>query len=117
MQKHGEMSERSCDGKKEQTTPRRLHSGRERRWALSRGMPKEEGMLTVLVLGIADREMIELGIAEASIYGLAKDNTNRPRAQKLADFYVRDEYWPDFKLRHFGSALSWFERQDRTFGG
>ena len=29
MQKHGEMSESSCDGKKEQTTPRRLHSGRE----------------------------------------------------------------------------------------
>jgi undecaprenyl diphosphate synthase len=34
-----------------------------------------------------------------------------PAQSVYADFYVRDEYGPDFKLRHFGSALSWFERQ------
>ena len=89
-----------------------------RRWALSRGTAKEEGYAYGISPGISLIEKcIELGIAEASIYSFAKDNTKRPRAQKLADFYVRDEYWPDFRLRHFGSALSWFERQDRTFGG
>jgi undecaprenyl pyrophosphate synthase len=71
-----------------------------RRWALSRGMPKEEGCAYGISPGISLMEKcIELGIAEASIYGFAKDNAKRPRAQKLADFYVRDEYWPDFKLR------------------
>jgi undecaprenyl diphosphate synthase len=187
-----------------------------RRWALNRGLSKEEGYAYGVVPGISLIEKcIELGIDEASIYGFTKDNTKRPRAQKLAftdaavafasevarhkvgllvigdetsaqfppvlkgfrtrqgsgmkvnllvnydwewdleglkkgslrskdvsrmdlivrwgggrrlsgflpvqsvyaDFYIRDEYWPDFKLRHFGSALSWFEKQDRTFGG
>ena len=86
------MFERSCDGKKEQTTPRRLHSDGNRRWALSRGMPKAEAYAYGISPGISLIEKyIELGIAEASIYGFAKDNTKRPRAQKLADFYVRDE--------------------------
>lgn len=34
-----------------------------------------------------------------------------------ADFYVVDEYWPDFQLAHFERAMSWFGAQDRTFGG
>jgi undecaprenyl diphosphate synthase len=34
-----------------------------------------------------------------------------------ADFYVRDEYWPDFDLQHFENALAWFKNQDPTLGG
>jgi undecaprenyl diphosphate synthase len=34
-----------------------------------------------------------------------------------ADFYVRDEYWPDFDLQHFDHALAWFKNQDPTLGG
>lgn len=34
-----------------------------------------------------------------------------------ADFYVRDEYWPDFQPQHFDHALVWFKKQDRTLGG
>lgn len=34
-----------------------------------------------------------------------------------ADFYVRDECWPDFDPRHFECALAWFKNQDQTFGG
>lgn len=34
-----------------------------------------------------------------------------------ADFYVVEEYWPDFQLAHFERAMSWFGAQDRTFGG
>jgi undecaprenyl diphosphate synthase len=26
-----------------------------------------------------------------------------------ADFYVRDEYWPDFHPQHFEDALIWFQ--------
>lgn len=34
-----------------------------------------------------------------------------------ADFYVIDDYWPDFKPEHFYQALKWYERQDITLGG
>ena len=34
-----------------------------------------------------------------------------------ADFYVVDEYWPDFKADHFYKALNWYDEQDVTLGG
>ncbi|GAB6157236.1 undecaprenyl diphosphate synthase family protein [Desulfotomaculum varum] len=34
-----------------------------------------------------------------------------------ADFYVVDDYWPDFHPDHFFSALKWYENQDITLGG
>lgn len=34
-----------------------------------------------------------------------------------ADFYVVDEYWPDFELDHFYQALDWYDKQDVTLGG
>ena len=34
-----------------------------------------------------------------------------------ADFYVIDEYWPDFKPDHFFQALQWYNKQDITLGG
>jgi undecaprenyl diphosphate synthase len=40
-----------------------------------------------------------------------------PAQSVYADFYIRDKFWPDFEPRHFDVALSWFKRQDRTFGG
>ena len=40
-----------------------------------------------------------------------------PVQSVYADFYIRDEFWPDFEPRHFDEALSWFKQQDRTFGG
>jgi undecaprenyl diphosphate synthase len=40
-----------------------------------------------------------------------------PVQSVYADFYVVDEYWPDFKPEHFEQALSWFKEQDQTLGG
>jgi undecaprenyl diphosphate synthase len=40
-----------------------------------------------------------------------------PVQSVYADFYVRDEYWPDFDSQHFEHALTWFKKQDRTLGG
>lgn len=40
-----------------------------------------------------------------------------PVQSVYADFYVEDEYWPDFKPNHFDEALSWFRKQDQTLGG
>lgn len=34
-----------------------------------------------------------------------------------SDFYIIDDYWPDFKAEHFFEALRWYENQDVTLGG
>jgi undecaprenyl diphosphate synthase len=34
-----------------------------------------------------------------------------------ADFFVIDDYWPDFKSDHFYQALEWYNKQDITLGG
>jgi undecaprenyl diphosphate synthase len=40
-----------------------------------------------------------------------------PVQSVYTDFYVVDDYWPDFRPEHFGQALSWFQEQDQTLGG
>lgn len=40
-----------------------------------------------------------------------------PVQSVYADFYVCDEYWPDFEPLHFEHALAWFRKQDQTLGG
>lgn len=34
-----------------------------------------------------------------------------------SDFYVIDDYWPDFKPNHLIEALDWYNEQDITLGG
>lgn len=34
-----------------------------------------------------------------------------------SDFYVIDDYWPDFKEDHLYEALGWYDKQDVTLGG
>jgi undecaprenyl diphosphate synthase len=40
-----------------------------------------------------------------------------PVQSVYADFYIRDELWPDFEPDHFDKALAWFKQQDQTLGG
>ena len=40
-----------------------------------------------------------------------------PVQSVYADFYVVDDYWPDFKSEHFYDALNWYNNQDITLGG
>lgn len=40
-----------------------------------------------------------------------------PVQSVYADFFVKDEYWPDFAPQHFEDALTWFNEQDQTLGG
>ncbi|MBZ4646388.1 MAG: dihydroorotate dehydrogenase [Clostridia bacterium] len=40
-----------------------------------------------------------------------------PVQSVYADFYVIDDYWPDFKEQHFYDALQWYQQQDITLGG
>ena len=34
-----------------------------------------------------------------------------------ADFFIIDDFWPDFKPEHFFNALRWYESQDVSLGG
>ncbi len=34
-----------------------------------------------------------------------------------ADFFVVEDYWPDFKGQHLHEALTWYQKQDVTLGG
>ncbi|WP_195939921.1 undecaprenyl diphosphate synthase family protein [Romboutsia sp. 1001713B170131_170501_G6] len=34
-----------------------------------------------------------------------------------ADFYVVEDYWPDFNKKHINEALTWYDKQDITLGG
>jgi undecaprenyl diphosphate synthase len=40
-----------------------------------------------------------------------------PLQSVYADFYVVDDYWPDYDDRHVLEALVWYQRQDVTLGG
>ncbi len=40
-----------------------------------------------------------------------------PAQSVYADFFVIDDYWPDFRPAHLDRALDWYARQDRTLGG
>ena len=40
-----------------------------------------------------------------------------PVQSVYSDFYVVDEYWPDFKDEHFIQALGWYQDCDVTLGG
>lgn len=34
-----------------------------------------------------------------------------------SDFYILDEYWPDYRVEHLHEALNWYSQQDITLGG
>lgn len=40
-----------------------------------------------------------------------------PLQSVYSDFYIIDEYWPDFKPEQFEKAIVWYQEQDITLGG
>lgn len=40
-----------------------------------------------------------------------------PLQAVYSDFYIVEDYWPDFNPSHFESALTWYNTQDITLGG
>jgi Undecaprenyl pyrophosphate synthase len=40
-----------------------------------------------------------------------------PVQSVYSDFYIIDDYWPDFKASHIYDALQWYNEQDITLGG
>lgn len=40
-----------------------------------------------------------------------------PLQSVYSDFYIIDDYWPEFKPEHLYEALKWYDNQDITLGG
>ena len=40
-----------------------------------------------------------------------------PVQSVYSDFYVVDDYWPDYQDQHFIDAIEWYQKQDVTLGG
>lgn len=40
-----------------------------------------------------------------------------PVQSVYSDFFIIDDYWPDFNSKHFFDALEWYNNQDITLGG
>ncbi|MBU5437939.1 undecaprenyl diphosphate synthase family protein [Tissierella sp. MSJ-40] len=40
-----------------------------------------------------------------------------PLQSVYSDFYIIEDYWPEFNPEHFYDALKWYDRQDVTLGG
>ena len=40
-----------------------------------------------------------------------------PLQSVYSDFYIINEYWPEFQPSHFYDALDWYNTQDITLGG
>lgn len=40
-----------------------------------------------------------------------------PLQAVYSDFYIVEDYWPDFTPNHFQSAMEWYDIQDITLGG
>ncbi|GAB6167822.1 undecaprenyl diphosphate synthase family protein [Clostridium carnis] len=40
-----------------------------------------------------------------------------PVQSVYSDFYVIDDFWPDFNEAHFYKAINWYNQQDITLGG
>lgn len=40
-----------------------------------------------------------------------------PLQAVYSDFYIVEDYWPDFNPKHFHSAMEWYNTQDITLGG
>ncbi|MDR7869726.1 MAG: undecaprenyl diphosphate synthase family protein [Tissierellaceae bacterium] len=40
-----------------------------------------------------------------------------PLQAVYSDFYIIDDYWPDFNVNHFNEAIAWYDKQDITLGG
>lgn len=40
-----------------------------------------------------------------------------PLQSVYSDFYIIEDYWPDFNSNHFKEAINWYQTQDITLGG
>ena len=75
--------------------------------------PKESPSITELIKS-RDISRVDLIIR----WGGRRRLSGFPPLQSVySDFYIIDDYWPDFRPEHFYDALKWYDQQDITLGG
>lgn len=83
-----------------------------RRWATGRGLAREAGY----VHGQRSHQVSRIDLIVR--WGGGRRLSGFLPAQSVyADFFVIDDYWPDFEPVYLDKALKWFAQQDRTLGG
>ena len=69
-----------------------------------------------LVKGIASRNISRIDLI-IRWGGRRRLSGFLPVQSIYADFYVLDDYWPEYRPKHLQQALSWYQKQDVTLGG
>lgn len=82
-------------------------------WDLNAAIKSGEKKITD---GLASREVSRIDMV-VRWGGCRRLSGFLPVQSVYADFYVADEYWPDYKLEQFYRALEWYQTQEVTLGG
>lgn len=87
-------------------------------WDLSQGILNSQGnpkcKNVIDLIGSSDISRIDMIIRWG---GKTRLSGFLPVQSVYSDFYVIDDYWPDYKNQHFIDALSWYQSCDVTLGG
>ena len=86
-------------------------------WDLSQGILNAENTKTKNVLDViasSDISRIDMIIRWG---GRTRLSGFLPVQSVYSDFYVIDDFWPDFQPEHFTDALHWYQDCDVTLGG
>lgn len=86
-------------------------------WDLNQSLKNEETLISGDVVNhIASKDISRIDMVirwggQRRLSGLL------PIQSVYSDFYVLDEYWPDYEDEHLFEALRWYQNQDVTLGG
>lgn len=89
-------------------------------WDLAEGARRHEDLFTkkgykdIIPLVSSDINRIDLIIRWG---GRRRLSGFLPVQSVYSDFYIIDDYWPNFRDEHFYEALSWYQTTDVTLGG
>ena len=82
----------------------------------SGGQNPEDAAYDNLVKNIASREISRLDLI-IRWGGRRRLSGFLPVQSIYADFYVLEDYWPEYQPEHLWQALRWYQKQDVTLGG
>jgi undecaprenyl diphosphate synthase len=87
------------------------------KWDLETGARRmAEGQVKSLTEGMGSRDVSRIDLV-IRWGGRRRLSGLLPVQAVYADFYVIDDYWPDFTMDQFYQALEWYQDQDVTLGG
>lgn len=85
-------------------------------WDLSKAIDKDLKIKNDISTGIASSDISKMDLI-IRWGGRRRLSGFLPIQSIYSDFYVIDDFWPDFKIEHLYEALDWYQIQDITLGG